>query len=99
MSTNNLKVSWQLIVGIIGLGIVCGSAIISLYSRVVLVEQKGIDIQNQLCAQDIVRNVMHATDLRLFSMLMEKSFPGAHYDIGNAFYPIVGQCGGASVQK
>lgn len=46
------------------------------------------EIETQFCASDVVRNLMHANDLRNFTMLWEKSF-GTPYPISNAYYPEV----------
>jgi hypothetical protein len=49
------------------------------------------EVETQFCANDLVRNLMHANDLRLFSMLWEKVFPNNHYPTNNAYYPRVCQ--------
>lgn len=48
------------------------------------------EIETQFRASDQVRNVMHANDLRVESMLWQKSF-GTPYPIGNAYYPTIAQ--------
>ena len=41
------------------------------------------------CGSDVVRNLMHANDLRLFAMLWHKVFAGSDIPTDNAFYPQV----------
>lgn len=53
-----------------------------------------VEIETQFCAADTMRNLMHANDLRMFSMLWAKSFPDSTYPIENAYYPRVGRCTG-----
>jgi hypothetical protein len=48
---------------------------------------KLVEIETQFCASDVVRNLMHANDLRLFSMLWHKTFPDTTLPTDNAFYP------------
>jgi hypothetical protein len=54
-----------------------------------VMEARLTEIETQFCASDIVRNLMHANDLRMFSMLWKGVFPHAEYPIQNAFYPKV----------
>jgi hypothetical protein len=52
-----------------------------------------VEIETQFCAADTVRNLMHANDLRVESMLWQKAFDGqSQYPIVNAFYPRIGRC-------
>lgn len=60
----------------------------TLQDRVTRNEAALVEIETQFCAQDIVRNLMHANDLRNISILWEKQF-GIAYPIGNAFYPTI----------
>lgn len=53
-----------------------------------------VEIETQFCNTDYVRNLMHAFDLRLFSMLWAKSFPDSKFPTDNAYYPRIGKCGG-----
>ncbi len=46
------------------------------------------EIETQFCAQDIVRNLMHANDLRTQSLLWDKVF-AAHLPTDNAYYPTI----------
>lgn len=53
---------------------------------------KGVDkdlneVETQFCAQDIVRNLMHANDLRMFSMLYDKV--GMKLPTDNSYYPTI----------
>lgn len=53
-----------------------------------------IEIETQFCNGDYMRNLMHAFDLRVISMLWAKSFPDSHFPTDNAYYPKIGKCGG-----
>jgi hypothetical protein len=46
------------------------------------------EIETQFCSEDIVRNLMHANDMRIESMLWTRSF-GAALPTDNAYYPII----------
>lgn len=46
------------------------------------------EIETQFCAQDIVRNLMHANDQRVASLLWEKVY-GLKMPTDNAFYPTI----------
>jgi hypothetical protein len=48
------------------------------------------EIETQFCSSDIVRNLMHANDLRNVSLLWQK-VNGVPYPIENAYYPTVCQ--------
>jgi len=48
-----------------------------------------VEIETQFCARDSLSNLMHAADLRLFSMLWAKTFPNSRYPTDNAYYPKV----------
>lgn len=48
---------------------------------------KLIEVETQFCASDVVRNLMHAADLRLFAMLWHKAFPDTTLPTDNAYYP------------
>lgn len=60
----------------------------SLQDRVTHSEAALAEIETQFCATDIVRNLMHANDLRNLSVIWEKQF-GMPYPIGNAYYPTI----------
>jgi hypothetical protein len=45
------------------------------------------EVETQFCGSDVVRNLMHANDLRLFSILWHKVFPDSTLPTDNAFYP------------
>lgn len=51
-----------------------------------------IEIETQFCGNDVVRNLMHASDLRIQALLWNKSFPGSQLPISNAYYPAIGKC-------
>jgi DNA repair exonuclease SbcCD ATPase subunit len=63
--------------------------------RAAQTEQRSalIEVETQFCASDYMRNLMHATDLRLFSLLWAKSYPGERYPTDNSYYPRIGKCG------
>lgn len=46
------------------------------------------ELETEICAEDDLRNLMHADEMRAFAMLYEK-IEGRPYQIGNAFYPQV----------
>lgn len=49
-----------------------------------------VEIETQFCASDIMRNLQHAQDLRLFSMLWSKAFDqNTKYPTDNAYYPVI----------
>ncbi|HLX18449.1 MAG TPA: hypothetical protein VKS24_24950 [Bradyrhizobium sp.] len=47
------------------------------------------EIETQFCSSDIVRNLMHANELRIVSMLWNRVFPRSIYPTDNAYYPRV----------
>lgn len=55
-----------------------------------------VEIETQFCASDVIRNLMHATDLRLFAMLWHKAFPEVTLPTDNAFYPKICRNGAAN---
>ena len=59
-------------------------------------EQKAalVEIETQFCNADYVRNIMHANELRVISLLWAKIYPGERYPTDNAYYPRIGKCGG-----
>jgi hypothetical protein len=50
-----------------------------------------VEIETQFCSEDAIRNLMHANDLRDFSVLWAKVM-GGELPISNAYYPHVGRC-------
>jgi len=50
---------------------------------------KLAEVETQFCSSDVVRNLMHANDLRVFSILWHKAFPDTTFPTDNAFYPRV----------
>jgi hypothetical protein len=50
-----------------------------------------VEIETQFCAEDAMRNLTHAQDLRIFSMLWIKTM-GFEMQTGNAYYPQIGRC-------
>lgn len=61
-------------------------------SRLTKLETSMIEIETQFCGNDVVRNLMHANDLRIQAMLWNKTFPGSQLPISNAYYPTIGKC-------
>jgi hypothetical protein len=57
-------------------------------ARLIVQEAALKEIETQFCASDIVRNLMHANELRDVAMLHEKVF-GARMPTDNAYYPTV----------
>src|SRR6266851_10398853 len=47
------------------------------------------EVETQFWGSDIVRNLMHANDLRLLSILWHKNFPDSIFPTDNAHYPRV----------
>lgn len=47
-----------------------------------------IEIETQFCASDIVRNLMHAEDMRKMAILWQKEFQ-IQFPTDNAYYPVV----------
>lgn len=62
--------------------------IYNLQDRVTKMEVSQNEIETQFCSQDIVRNLMHANDLRNIALLWKQTF-GIEYPINNAFYPTI----------
>jgi hypothetical protein len=62
--------------------------IYTLQDRVTRNEVALHEIETQFCAQDIVRNLMHAHDLREYAVLYKKVY-GEDYPIGNTYYPTI----------
>jgi hypothetical protein len=56
--------------------------------RLTKIEVSQNEIETQFCAQDIVRNLMHANDLRTASILWEKVF-NARIPTDNSYYPTI----------
>jgi hypothetical protein len=56
------------------------------------IERDLVEIETQFCAEDSMRNLMHASDLRFLGLLWSKTF-GQDLPTANAFYPSVGRCG------
>jgi len=58
---------------------------------VVALQRDIIETESQLCAQDTVRNLTHAADLRVMAMLWRKAF-AEEFPVSNTFYPQIGRC-------
>lgn len=64
--------------------------------RITRLEVSMNEIETQFCAMDIVRNLMHANDMRNASMLWEKVY-GSKIPTDNAYYPVI--CNRRASQK
>lgn len=51
-------------------------------------ERDQREVETQFCASDIVRNLMHANDMRTTAMLWQKTF-GSPYPTNNPYYPTI----------
>lgn len=51
------------------------------------------EVETQFCNGDYVRNLMHANELRIISLLWSKAYPGERYPTDNSYYPKIGKCG------
>lgn len=80
-NTDALAAQTMIVSGLIG-------RIGQLEDRQTKTEVAANEIETQFCAMDIVRNLMHANDLRNTSLLWQKTF-GTEYPIDNAFYPTI----------
>lgn len=47
--------------------------------------ERLVEVETQICAVDDTRNLSHASDLRLFALILKKM--GEDYPIGDAYYP------------
>jgi hypothetical protein len=61
--------------------------------RTVEIEQTQLkaslaEIETQFCSTDIVRNLMHADDMRRFSLLWQKVY-GERLPTDNSYYPVI----------
>jgi len=62
-----------------------------------VIEAKLIEVETQFCASDVIRNLMHANDMRLAAMLWHKAFPDTTLPTDNAYYPKICRGGLSSV--
>jgi hypothetical protein len=60
-------------------------------TSIAAIERDLVEIETQFCAEDSMRNLMHANDLRFMGILWAKEF-GVELPTANAFYPQVGRC-------
>jgi len=58
------------------------------HTELVAMREKLTEVETQFCASDIVRNLMHAADLRETAMLWHKTF-GETLPTDNAYYPTI----------
>jgi hypothetical protein len=65
-----------------------GDDIRSLQVQEARVERDARETETQFCAADIVRNLMHANDMRTISLLWLKQY-GTPFPTDNAYYPTI----------
>jgi len=58
-------------------------------SQYAVMQSKLVEIETQFCASDIVRNLMHAQDMRTDALLWAKTNPGETMPTDNSFYPMI----------
>lgn len=80
--TANLKASYSIIIERLG----------AIRTEQAGIQRDLVEIGTMFCAEDGMRNLTHASDLRLMAMLWQKSM-GAELPVSNAYYPKVGKCG------
>lgn len=56
--------------------------------KITTLQRNQNEIETQFCSNDIVRNLMHANDLREISLLWQKVY-GTPFPTNNAYYPII----------
>lgn len=61
-------------------------------TKIAKIERDLIEIETQFCAEDSMRNLTHANDLRLLGMIWPK-VTGMDLPSANAYYPKIGRCG------
>jgi hypothetical protein len=54
----------------------------------IVLETSLKEVETQFCGADVVRNIIHANDLRIQAMLWRKVF-GEEYPTQNAYYPYI----------
>jgi hypothetical protein len=64
-------------------------------TSIAAIQRDLVEIETQFCAEDSMRNLMHANDLRFMGILWSKEF-GIELPTANAYYPQVGRCAGQS---
>lgn len=75
-------------VGAVGIIASMVTSIYNIQDRLTKIEVSMNEIETQFCSQDIVRNLMHANDMRIVSQLWEKEF-GVKFPTDNAYYPTI----------
>jgi len=51
------------------------------------IDSRLAEVETQFCASDIVRNLIHASDMRITSIIWHKTFPDSVMPTDNALYP------------
>lgn len=61
---------------------------IAIASNSVRTNENLKEVETQFCASDIVRNLMHANDMRIVAVLWQK-IQGTDFPTDNAYYPMI----------
>lgn len=69
-----------------------------LRERLAHLDSDLIEVETQFCGADAIRNLGHASDLRLLAMLWRKTFD-MELPTSNAFYPQIGRCAGRTESR
>lgn len=64
-------------------------------TQIAITNSKLIEVETQFCASDIVRNLMHVSDLRYMAMLWHTTFPTMVLPTDNSYYPKICNRAGA----
>ena len=64
-----------------------------------VIQARLVEVETQFCGNDVVRNLMHANDLRVLAILWHKAFPDSTLPTDNAFYPKVCRDSGVGLDK
>jgi hypothetical protein len=63
----------------------------SLATEIAAIQRDLVEVETQFCAEDAMRNLMHANDLRMLGLLWQKTMD-AELPTSNAYYPAIGRC-------
>jgi hypothetical protein len=64
-----------------------------------IIQARLVEVETQFCGNDVVRNLMHANDLRVLAILWHKAFPDSTLPTDNAFYPKICRDSGVGLDK
>jgi cell division protein FtsX len=65
--------------------------IATINAHIAAIQRDLVEIETQFCAEDAMRNLTHASDLRLLAMVWTKAM-GVEMQTSNAYYPRIGRC-------